>query len=221
MARIISATTIFLLLFILPASVNAEQDLFRKALQSDKDGFFDDAVTDWQNFLASQPAIDLRVFAQIKLSMVYLNLEQPRKAQDRAKDLLNFAPDNYHANFNSGNILSGLRNYTDAAKAYATTTRLNPDHGLGYVGLALCQFGNRNQEKAIALLKEAKAIFKKKRNISWHRDTRIMINQIRTFEKYPPNFSRLWLTNNIKNVRDTYEKKILRKLQKSLTARTR
>ena len=97
------------------------------------------------------------------------------------------------------------------------TARLDPDKGLGYAGLALCYFGNRDQEKAIALLKEAKAVFKKKKNISWHRDTRIMINQIRTFEKYPPNFSNLWLTNNLKTVRETYEKRILRKFMKSLT----
>jgi len=216
MTRIISAMTILLLLFGLTGPVIAEQDLFRKALKSDKDGFFNDAVADWRNFLASQPKTDLRVFAQIKLSIIYLKLEQPHNALETAKDLLDFVPENFHANFNSGNILSGLRNFPDAIKAYETAVRLNPDKGLSYIGLALCHFGNGNQATAIALLKEAKALFKKKKNISWHRDTRIMINQIRTFEKYPPNFSNLWLTNNLKTVRKTYEKKILRKYRKSL-----
>ena len=217
MTRILYATVIFPLLLVLAAPVNAEQDLFRKALKSDKQGFLNDAVADWQKFLASQPEKDRRIFAQIKLSIVYLKLEQPRKALDTAKELLNFAPDNFHANFNAGNVLSGLRNYADAAKAYETTVRLKPDKGLGYVGQALCRFGNKNPDKAIALLREAKSVFKKKKNISWHRDTRIMINQIRTFEKYPPNFSNLWLTNNLKTVRETYEKRILRKFRKSLT----
>ncbi len=216
MTRIFSATTIICLLLVLAGQVNAEQDLFNKALKSDKQGFLNDAVVNWKMFLANQPETDLRIFAQIKLSIAYLKLEQPQYALETAQDLRNFAPENFHANFNSGNILSGLRKFSDAADAYKTVVRLNPEKGLGYVGLALCEFGNRNQKKAIALLREAKEIFKKKKNISWHRDTRIMIGQIRSFEKYPPNFSNLWLTNNLKTVRNTYEKRILRKYQKSL-----
>ena len=214
--RQIFITIILFFLLILTGSVQAEEDLFRKALKSDKDGFFDDAVIDWNNLLASKPETDLRIYAQIKLSLTYLKLEQPKKALHTAKDLLNFAPENFHANFNAGNIFAGFMNYTDASKAFETSIRLNPERGLGYVGLALCKFGDRDPKKAMELLHKAKKIFKKIKNISWHRDTRIMIGQIRSFEKYPPNFSDLWLANNLKNVRDTYEKKILRKYQKQL-----
>ena len=96
-------SSIIFLFLIVAGPVQAEQNLFHKALKSDKDGFFNDAEADWKNFLASQPETDFRVFAQIKLSIIYLKLEQPRKALDAAKDLLNFVPENFHANFNTGN----------------------------------------------------------------------------------------------------------------------
>ena len=35
-----------------------------------------------------------------------------------------------------------------------------------------------------------------------------MVGQIKDFEKYPPHFSNLWLTNNLKVVHDTYEKAV-------------
>jgi tetratricopeptide (TPR) repeat protein len=215
MKQIILSLIVFLLL-IFAGSVQGEENLFKKAMQSDKNGFFIDAVNDWNNFLASNPEKDVRIFAQIKLSLTYLKLEQPKKALDTAKDLQNFAPENFHANFNLGNTLGRFMNYTEAVKAFETVVKLAPDRGLGYVGLALCRYGDREREKAMAILHDAKKVFKKKRNISWHRDARIMIGQIRSFEKYPPNFSDLWLANNLKNVRDTYEKKILRKYRKSL-----
>jgi tetratricopeptide (TPR) repeat protein len=206
---------VFLLTIANP--VQADQGSFKKAMKADRIGFFDDAVVEWNNYLASNPEKDFRIFAQIKLSLTYLKLGKPKEALDTAKDLQSFAPENFHANFNAGNILAGFMNYTDAAKAFETAIQLNPDRGLGYVGLALCKFGDREQKKAMELLHKAKRVFKEKRNISWHRDARIMIGQIRSFEKYPPNFSDLWLANSLKNVRNTYEKKMLRKYRKSLT----
>ncbi|MGV7220509.1 MAG: tetratricopeptide repeat protein [Nitrospinales bacterium] len=206
---------VFLLALANPAQSN--QDLFKKAMKADKVGFFDDAVVQWKDYLATNPETDYRIFAQIKLSLTYLKLEKPKEALDTAKDLQSSAPENFHANFNAGNVLAGFMNYTDAAKAFESVIRLNPERGLGYVGLALCKFGDREPEKAMELLHKAKKVFKKIRNISWHRDARIMIGQIRAFDKYPPNFSDLWLANSLKNVRDTYEKKILRKYRKSLT----
>jgi tetratricopeptide (TPR) repeat protein len=206
---------VFLLTLANP--VQANQDLFKKAMKADRVGFFDDAVVDWNNYLAGNPATDFRIFAQIKLSLTYLKLEKPKEALDTAKALHKSESENFHANFNAGNIFAGFMNYTDAAKAFEKVIQLDPDRGLGYVGLALCKFGDREPEKAMELLHKAKKVFKKIKNISWHRDTRIMIGQIRAFEKYPPNFSDLWLANSLKNVRDTYEKKILRKYRKRLT----
>ena len=85
--------------------------------------------------------------------------------------------------------------------------------GLGYVGLGLTLFGYRNSEKAIEVLLKANKLFKEKRNISWYRDTRVMVAQIKHFAKFPPSFSNLWLKNNLKVVRDTYEKVVFNSKQ--------
>ena len=78
--------------------------------------------------------------------------------------------------------------------------------GLGYVGLGLSLFGNNDSKNAIEVLLKANKLFKEKKNISWYRDTRVMIGQIKHFSKFPPSFSNLWLKNNLDLVRNTYEK---------------
>ena len=60
----------------------------------------------------------------------------------------------------------------------------------------------------IKTIKKAKKLFKKQRNIPWHRNVRIMINQMNNFSKYPRNFSNLWLENNMKLIYETYEKSV-------------
>ena len=201
---------------IIGGTASADQELFQKALKSDQDGFFEDAIKDWKNFLDSQPGNESRIFAGIKLSLDYFKITKHQEALETAMGLANSYPENFHANFNLGNILSAMKKLEEALKHYEKAVKLNPDEGLGYVGLALCHFGTGNPETAIVRLKEVKDIFKRKKNISWHRDTRYMIHQMKDFGVYPPDFSNLWLDNNLKMVRETYESRILRKLGKNL-----
>ena len=71
---------------------------------------------------------------------------------------------------------------------------------------------NENLEKSLSGMSVYRSrsykLFKAKRNISWYRDTRVMVAQIKHFAKFPPSFSNLWLKNNLKVVRDTYEKAV-------------
>ena len=80
---------------------------------------------------------------------------------------------------------------------------------MSHVGLGLSLFGSSDSEGAIKILLKANKLFKAKKNIPWYRDTRVMIGQIKHFAKFPPHFSTLWITNNLKLVRDTYENTIL------------
>lgn len=201
---------------IIGGAASADQDLFQKALKSDQDGFVEDAIKDWKKFLDSQPGNDSRIFAGIKLSLLYFKIPKHQKALETAMGLVNSYPEDFHANINLGNILSGMKKLGEALKPYEKAVEINPDEGLGYVGLALCHFGTGNSETAIVRLKEVKDLFKRKKNVSWHRDTRYMIHQMKNFRIYPPDFSNLWLNNNLKMVRETYESKILRKLGKNL-----
>ena len=65
---------------------------------------------------------------------------------------------------------------------------MKPKEGLSYVGLGLSLFGNGDSESAIKTLLKANKLFKEKKNISWYRDTRVMIAQVKHFEKFPPPF---------------------------------
>ena len=85
-----------------------------------------------------------------------------------------------------------------------------PNEGLGYVGLGLSYFGEQKPEPAIKILRKVRNLFKSQKNVAWHQNARIMIGQIKGFAAYPPNFANLWLTNNLKVVRDTYESSVFK-----------
>ena len=215
---LILTINLFLILLITVSPVGAAtvDELYQKAIRLDKEGFFDEAAQTWEQLLESHPEKPLQTFATLKLSSTYLKLSEPFKAVKTLKQLTRSQPDHFDAQFHLGNALAKIKNYPEAIAAFKKTIALRPDEGLGNVGLALAHFGNRQPDAAIQQLQEAKKIFKKKKNISWYRDARIMVAQIKGFAKYPPNFSDLWLANNLELIRNTYEKTVfnLESLQK-------
>jgi tetratricopeptide (TPR) repeat protein len=183
-------------------------DLFQKAAQLDKDGFLDEAARALEQVLKARPEKNLATLTRLRLSSIYIKLAEIFKAVEMGEALVLSRPDLFDAHFHLGNAQSKLKKFPEAIEAYKKTTELRPDEGLGYIALALAYFGNRNPDAAVEQLKTAKKIFKKKKNISWYRDSRIMVQQIRGFAPYPPNFSDLWLANNLELVRNTYEKNV-------------
>ncbi len=182
--------------------------LYQKAAQLDEDGFLEEAVGTWEQVLEAQPEKKLETLTRLRLSSTYIKLSEMTKAVDVGKRLVLSQPDLFDAQFHLGNAQSKLKNYPEAIEAYKKTVQLRPDEGLGYIALSLAYFGNKNPDAAVEQLQMAKKIFKKKKNISWYRDARIMVQQIRGFAPYPPNFADLWLANNIDLVRNTYEKNV-------------
>lgn len=201
---------LFLIVFLTAATTGAEtaDALYQKAAALDKDGFLDEAAETWEQVLQAQPGKHLQTLTQLRLSGTYLKLAETFKAVEVAQSLALSQPDLFDAQFHLGNAQSKLKNYSEAVEAYKKTIQLRPDEGLGYIALSLAYFGNKNPSAAVEQLKEAKKIFKRKKNISWYRDARIMVQQIKGFAPYPPNFADLWLANNLDLVRNTYEKNV-------------
>ncbi|PIQ96204.1 MAG: hypothetical protein COV67_10830, partial [Nitrospinae bacterium CG11_big_fil_rev_8_21_14_0_20_56_8] len=197
-----------LVIFVLPASGFAEtgKELFQKALQLDQDGFYEEAAQTWKKLLDSASGKRLKSTARLKLSSTYLELMEFDNAIESARAGVTEDPADFDAYFHLANAYSLTRQYPEAIAAFRKAIELRPGEGLGMVGLALCLFANKDADQAIAELRTAKELFKEKKNIPWHRDTRIMINQIQSFQKYPADFADLWLENNLKVVRKTYEK---------------
>ena len=173
-----------------------------------KNGFLGEATEIWKKIAKTQTNSKLYIYSHLKLGTNYLKLGQPKKSIDILKLVVNSHPNNFDAYFQLANSLSAIRKFPDAIKYYKKTTVLKPEEGLGYVGLGLSFFGNNDYKNSIEALLKANKLFKEKKNISWHRDTRVMVTQIKHFSKFPPNFSDLWLKNNLIVVRDTYEKVI-------------
>ncbi|MFQ5450511.1 MAG: tetratricopeptide repeat protein [Nitrospinaceae bacterium] len=220
MSRLFPLISFIGLLLIGPYGVQAQtpQELFEKALQLDKDGFLDEEAETLEKILKIGPHPPLESLTRLKLSGTYLKMREPYKAIESVQPLCLSQPGNFDAQFHLGNALARIKDFPKAVAAFKKTVEIRPDEGLAYIGLALSYYGNRNPDAAKENLQKAKTIFKKKKNIAWYRDARIMVFQINSFAKYPANFSDLWLENNLDVVRKTYEKAVfnLKKLKKQL-----
>ena len=199
-------------LFLLPSLALSEESyksLLEKARNLDEDEFFEDAVKYWQKTLDANPPPDIILYAKLKLTNAYSRLGKLDKTAEMSKALTESNPGHYDSWFHHANALAALQQYSQAIEAFKRTAMLKPEEGLGRVGLAFAYFGDRKPDSAIEEFKKAMKIFKAKKNISWYRDCRLAINQIKGFARFPPNFADLWLEKNLKRVQDTYLKAVL------------
>jgi len=188
-------------------------ELLKKARTLEGNGFLEEATQSWEKLTTVDTNLNFVIYAQLKLGTTYLKLKQFEKSIDILKITTMSHPDNFDAHFSLANSLSAFKNFPEAIKFYKKTITLKPKEALSYVGLGLSLFGNGDSESAIKALLKANKLFKEKKNISWYRDTRVMIAQIKHFEKFPPHFSNLWLATNLKLVHDTYEKTVFNQKQ--------
>ena len=199
-------------LCLLPSLALSEESyksFLEKARNLDKDEFFEDAVKYWQKTLDANPPPDIILYAKLKLTNTYSRLGKLDKTAEMSRALTESNPGHYDSWFHLANALAALQQYSQAVEAFKRTAMLKPEEGLGRVGLAFAYFGDRTPNSAIEEFKKAMKIFKANKNISWYRDCRMAINQIKGFARFPPNFADLWLEKNLKRVQDTYLNAIL------------
>ena len=200
-------TTLTLCILLLPSLVFSGENynsLLENARSLDKDNFYEDAVSYWQKTIDANPPLNITIYAKLKLSETYLRLGQLDKAIDISRALTESNPGHYDSWFHLANAFAASRQYSQAAEAFKKSTALKPEEGLSRVGLAFAHFGNQKPDFATEELMKAMKIFKANKNISWYRDCRLAINQIKGFARFPPNFAELWLEKNLARVQDTY-----------------
>jgi len=199
-----------------PHTLSAGESAFKEALKLDRQGFIAESIPEWDRFLKTGPEKNLAIFAQIKITLAYSRTANFGEALKSAKALAIAYPDHYDVQFSLGNILSATHQYDGAVRAYSKAAAMRPGEGLAYVGQGLSLFGDLKPEEAIQVLRKVRKLFKEQKNIGWYQNVRIMIGQIKGFAPYPPNFSDLWLANNLKKVRDTYESAVFKVFEKQL-----
>jgi tetratricopeptide (TPR) repeat protein len=181
---------------------------FKKALELDKDGFYEEAIEYWRKLLAGSPT-NVRLYSSLKISGTYTRLGNLIRAEEISHTLIESHPQDYESWFNYANTSGALKKYPQAISAFKKSIAIKPEEGLGKVGLAFAYFGDEKPDLAIAELKGAMKIFKANKNISWYRDCRLAINQIKGFARFPPKFANLWIEKNLKRVQDTFENSVL------------
>ena len=206
--------TLFLLavLSLLPSLALSQQSyksFLEKAQNLDKEEFFEDAIQYWQKTLEANPPSNIILYTKLKLTNTYSRLGRLDKAVEISQTLTESNPDHYDSWFHFANALAALQQYPKAVDAYKKAIILNPEEGLGRVGLAFSYFGDGKPDSAIEEFRQAKKIFKANKNIPWYRDCRLAINQIKGFARFPPKFANLWLEKNLKRVQDTFENSVL------------
>jgi tetratricopeptide (TPR) repeat protein len=180
----------------------------KKALELDKDGFYEDAIEYWEKSLKGSPS-NIRLFSNLKISVTYTRLNNLIRAEEISQALTESHPNGYESWFNYANTSGALKKYSQAISAFKKSIEIKPKEGLGKVGLAFAYFGDEKPDLAIAEFKGAMKIFKANKNISWYRDCRLAINQIKGFARFPPKFAHLWLEKNLKRVQQTFENSVL------------
>ena len=200
-------TTLTLCIFLLPSLVFSGENYkgtLENAQNLDKDSFYEDAVIYWQKTIDANPPPNITLYAKLKLSETYSRLGHLDRATDMSRALTESNPGHYDSWFHLANAFAASREYSQAAEAFKKATTLKPEEGLSRVGLAFAYFGDKKPNFAIAELIKGMKIFKANKNISWYRDRRLAINQVKGFARFPPNFADLWLEKNLLRVQDTY-----------------
>lgn len=201
---------IFLLLSPSPAlSEETYKNYLVKAQEFDKEEFFEDAIKYWHMTLDANPPANIVLYIKLKLANTYSRLGRLDKAVEISKALTESNPDHYDSWFHFANALAALKQYPQAVGAFKKTASLRPEEGLGIVGLAFVYFGDKKPDSAIEEFRKAMKIFKSKKNISWYRDCRLAINQVKGFARFPPGFADLWLEKNLQRIQDTYLDSVL------------
>ena len=198
--------TIIILVFIPFPKLKAAS--FKEALELDKDGFYEEAIEQWKN-LQLGSSDNIKFFAGLKISGTNARLGNLKQAEEVSKALTLSHPHQYESWFSYANASGALKKYSQATSAFKKSIELKPEEALGKVGLAFSFFGDEKPNLAIAELKEAMKIFKANKNISWYRDCRLAIRQIKDFSRFPKKFSDLWLEKNLKRIQDTFENSVL------------
>ena len=180
----------------------------KEALELDKDGFYEEAIEYWEKLLIDSPP-NIRLFAGLKISGTNTKLGNLNRAVEVSQNLTESHPQQYESWFSFANTSGAIKKYPQAISAFKKTIKLKPEEGLGRVGLAFAYYGDEKPDLAIEELKDAMKNFKANKNISWYRDCRLAIRQIKDFARFPPKFAELWLKNNLKRVQDTFENSVL------------
>ena len=203
---------IFSVMVGLVFSTSSKADIYKKslkeALELDKDGFYEEAIEYWEKLLMDSPS-NIRLFAGLKISGTNTKLGNFNRAVEVSRNLTVSHPQQYESWFSFANTSGAIKNYPQAISAFKNTIKLKPAEGLGKVGLAFAYFGDEKPDLAIEALKDAMKNFKANKNISWYRDCRLAIRQIKDFARFPPKFAELWLKNNLKRVQETYANSVL------------
>ena len=180
----------------------------KKAIELDSDGFFEEAIAYWEKSRIDSPS-NIKLFSGLKISGIYGKLGKLNRSVEVSRALTKSHPKQYESWFSYANASGAVKNYTQAVSAFKKSVALKPSEGLIKVGLAFALFGDKKPNLAISHLKDAMKIFKTNKNISWYRDCRLAIRQIKDFARFPPKFAHLWLEKNLKRVQDTFENSVL------------
>ena len=180
----------------------------KEAMELDKNGFYEEAIKQWK-ILQLESTVNIQFFAGLKISGTNAKLGNLNRAEEVSKALTLSNPQQYESWLSYANASVALKKYPQAIFAFKKSIALEPEEGLGKVGLAFAFFGDEKPDLAIAELKEAMKIFKANKNISWYRDCRLAIRQIKDFDRFPPKFADLWLRKNLKRIQNTFENSVL------------
>ncbi|MGB8885580.1 MAG: tetratricopeptide repeat protein [Candidatus Korobacteraceae bacterium] len=123
---------------------------------------YDQALKAFNGVIALLPSDLDQAMAKYWMGVIYNETGQPEKALHPLWQAMNLKPDDPDFNFELGNALHGVKQYSDAVQAFKEAIRLRPNFAVAYYDLGMVYLTMHQKDDALDTYRKLQAVDKAK-----------------------------------------------------------
>ncbi len=123
---------------------------------------YDEALKAFNNVIALLPSDLDQAMAKYWMGVIYNETGQPEKALHPLWQAMNLKPGDPDFNFELGNALDGVKQYSDAVQAFKEAIRLRPNFAMAYYDLGMVYLALHQKDDALDTYRKLQTVDKAK-----------------------------------------------------------
>jgi tetratricopeptide (TPR) repeat protein len=123
---------------------------------------YDEALKAFNNVIALLPSDLDQAMAKYWIGVIYNETGQPEKALHPLWQAMNLKPDDPDFNFELGNALYGVKQYSDAVQAFKEAIRLRLNFAMAYYDLGMAYLALHQRDDAVDTYRKLQTVDKAK-----------------------------------------------------------
>jgi tetratricopeptide (TPR) repeat protein len=123
---------------------------------------YDEALKAFNNVIALLPSDLDQAMAKYWIGVIYNETGQPEKALHPLWQAMNLRPDDPDFNFELGNALCAVKQYSDAVQAFNEAIRLRPNFAMAYYDLGMVYLAMHQKDNALDTYRKLQTVDKAK-----------------------------------------------------------